>query len=108
MSALAQQGAVDADRLQRLPQIVACGREELGLGPSRGFGGAASLVSDALFRDQLPDQYFVFETTLDGFGDGASEIAPEEQGKTQYRRHDDSARVVGWIVLRNHAPDERQ
>ena len=108
LSPLAQQRAVDADRLQRLPQVVAGRREELRLGPDRAFRGAPRFLGQSLLVQQLLDQDLVLVVLLDRFRHRLAEIASEEQREQENREQHDRGAVVRGIVLLHHPHQQRQ
>jgi hypothetical protein len=86
LGALAQQRAIDADRLQGLAQVVRGGSEELRLGARGRLGRAARIVGRGLLGEQLAHQDLVLDVALDRIGDRAAEIAPEKQREPEHRQ----------------------
>lgn len=103
-----ERGDIQAERVQRLPQVVARRCEELALAAVGALGGVLRLVRGARFRLQLLDEVEVLVAHRERPCEDGIELVTEGQDEAQHHRHHEGYVAVDLVAFHSHAHDERQ
>ena len=98
---------IQPQRMQRLPQVVACGRKQLALGAIRGLGGSARFVRRARLALEPIDQVDVFVTDGQRPRQHVVEVMPERQNESEHDAHDQRGERMDVIGDQRLAQDQR-